>query len=409
MPVGDAIEWIATLGGLRPIDLDDEQCRQIWWTAEKAVFEALGSGAIIAEGTDFTDVYSEIPHGSWARAGGLCEEDIFGKGPYFSYVGGPNGGEELKTATRSWGAPRVPKADVFRRWSYLVRAGIFDEIYGGRLQPDDAKVWAYELGLDPLVSDPDPDDFEPLKEQDWSLSMTLAWVMTRDLGAVREAWDKWRESKEHFVFQEWTVPGHPKQSGWRLNQDWPSGLLAMTALEATWRGSKPLQMTWKEARAELWRKLSAGDLEATGKPLSDGAREEILKFRWQDLEIYEERDRLAVKDYAIVRSGFRDVALPSGKVMKLWPAPSKPKAIREERERRCRDWLASEMRDSPERGPKTKDEYFDQAKSKYPGIPRLSFDRAWKKAAKSTGSEAWLRGERPRKPPKNNRRPEMNP
>lgn len=123
---------------------------------------------------------------------------------------------------------------MLRLWSDVVRDDLFSRVYSGRLSPADAKAWARDMRLGPLAAKPDPADFDPRREPYWSLSMTLAWIMTGDLNAVREAWDDWRQRGEEFRQKHWRTPGHPPESGWFLSRNPPANLTTMWGLEAEW-------------------------------------------------------------------------------------------------------------------------------------------------------------------------------
>ncbi len=56
---------------------------------------------------------------------------------------------------------------------------------------------------------------------------------------------------------------------------------------------------------------------------------------------------------------------------------------------RCAAWLESEMRESPSYRPKRKQEFLDEAQSKWPDLSERRFDRLWESAIENTGAYAW--------------------
>ncbi len=71
--------------------------------------------------------------------------------------------------------------------------------------------------------------------------------------------------------------------------------------------------------------------------------------------------------------------LPAGRQSSLTPSTKA--------ELDCRNWLIPQMRDSPERAPKTKAEMQADALRKSPRLSERGFDRAWKAALEVTGAK----------------------
>lgn len=62
--LGEAIRWIASEGGIR----DSGATAEHWAGAERALFAALGSGALTADGANPQGLYVPIPQGHWPLA-----------------------------------------------------------------------------------------------------------------------------------------------------------------------------------------------------------------------------------------------------------------------------------------------------------------------------------------------------
>lgn len=67
-----------------------------------------------------------------------------------------------------------------------------------------------------------------------------------------------------------------------------------------------------------------------------------------------------------------------------------------EKETSCRQWLTSIMKEHESR-PKTKDEFFQEAKQKYE-VGQRAFNRAWDEATRATGRANWRSPGRPKSP-----------
>jgi hypothetical protein len=82
--------------------------------------------------------------------------------------------------------------------------------------------------------------------------------------------------------------------------------------------------------------------------------------------------------------------VPAAKVKKL-PAAKQTAAA----EARCREYLATQMRRSSDRAPKSKRDFL--AEARFPGLSKRGFERAWADAIKLTGAVGWSNaGPRPK-------------
>jgi hypothetical protein len=77
--------------------------------------------------------------------------------------------------------------------------------------------------------------------------------------------------------------------------------------------------------------------------------------------------------------------VPAAKVRKLWPAAKRTVVA----ETRCREYLVTEMRRSPERQPKSKRDFLADCLERFPGLSERAFERAWAKAKTLTGAAGW--------------------
>ena len=48
---------------------------------------------------------------------------------------------------------------------------------------------------------PPPEKYNPDKRSRWSITMTVAWIVRRDLDAVRNEWDDYRNGCADWVFE----------------------------------------------------------------------------------------------------------------------------------------------------------------------------------------------------------------
>jgi hypothetical protein len=164
----------------------------------------------------------------------------------------------------------------------------------GDISPDDAEAEAKRLGLGPLARKPNESDFDPMIEPSWTLPMAVYWIVWRRPRQVLLCWDKYR-----LKCWAWRrVLGR-----FRLVQDSPATLRLLLRAERSAeaevkaRKTKIVKsvMSVRSARAELWRALEDGTLQATGINFDTGRRVPIPYFEWHDLGNVEERGRDIVR------------------------------------------------------------------------------------------------------------------
>jgi len=207
-----------------------------------------------------------------------------------------------------------------------------DELIGkvnyGELTPDEAEAEAKRLKLAPLRSLPDPRDFNPAKEAQWSLPMAVAWIAFRNLGDVREWWDKYRTQCWEWYWRKWRVgPDGEIHEGWFLEQRHNPTLALMgiaSALDERPDRDPKYSMTIGEAKAALWTALQTDCFTASGVDQECGRRVPIPALTWYQLRYFEHNDRDELRPDPLDTRGtdrYRDVLVPSAFMWGLWPQP----------------------------------------------------------------------------------------
>ena len=78
----------------------------------------------------------------------------------------------------------------------------------------------------------------------------------------------------------------------------------------------------------------------------------------------------------------------------VWARWPKPGAVAKA-EAACSQWLMDQMRQSPTRRPKSKEAFWQEARTRFHRLGKLQFIRAWNKAIGEAGASAWSRAGRP--------------
>jgi hypothetical protein len=88
---------------------------------------------------------------------------------------------------------------------------------------------------------------------------------------------------------------------------------------------------------------------------------------------------------------WKSVCVSWAGLMKCFPR-AKP-TVRAEAD--CARWLQRLMETSPNRRLREKGDLLPEARAKFPGLSERAFGRAWLRAAKAAGADAWIKGGRP--------------
>lgn len=197
----------------------------------------------------------------------------------------------------------------------------------GSLTPSQAEAEAERLGVGPIATTPDPDDYDPLSETYWTLPMAVSWIAYRRADAVRQCWDVYRESCWTWRKSQYRE-GEIIRTGWILETRGPANLayLALGAIVDQVDGAE-LVMSTSEAQDALWVALRERFFPATGVSSESGRREVIPPLDWQEMVAIQARfgARDEVTDRNLSR-GFREVLVPSEPVRRFWAAPKEKRA-----------------------------------------------------------------------------------
>jgi hypothetical protein len=100
-----------------------------------------------------------------------------------------------------------------------VRAEIRSKVEAGRMSPDDAEAWATANKQPAFEKRPDVSGLDPMALDRWTLPMSAAYFIWRDVDAVRDQWNearkgwiKWIEEPRRFA------PNANQRIRWRLRE-----------------------------------------------------------------------------------------------------------------------------------------------------------------------------------------------
>lgn len=163
----------------------------------------------------------------------------------------------------------------------------------GLATPDEIEAELATKGLPPLASEPDAAKFDPMVEPWWTLSMCAAWIIWRNAGDVRRAWDAYRYEVKWWVESKISVPGPAGADGvqtWEVREGWEvrrQGNAWM--VDEFLRPEREIPeigvplVRGGDACQDMWRKLQSGELVVEAIPHDCGPRAPIRAAEWVDL------------------------------------------------------------------------------------------------------------------------------
>ena len=203
-----------------------------------------------------------------------------------------------------------------------IRDDLVDRVKFGRIKPDEAEAEAKRLGLEPFARVPNPDDYDPLIEANWTLPMAINWIAHRTVEAVRAAWPAYRAECWHWIWRRWKIgPDGEVNEGWFLEQHhFPSvPLIELAGIVDEVEGGTSLSpmMTVREARRALWLALGEGLLSVTAIPRIGNGRVSIPPEEWPCLSPKDNDHRDELSDSG-GRCAYADMLVPSKAMRHLW-------------------------------------------------------------------------------------------
>lgn len=267
----------------------------------------------------------------------------------------------------------------------------------GEIHPIAAQREADIGGLGSLEDRPDAAAHDPSKRPDWTITMALVWIMSRDLEAVRENDNHYRQLCLLFVSD------YLGDSIFRYTLKRPEPVTA--AKLGVLMNIDGHGVEYAQAKAELWSALFENKLVAYGAPASSNSAQTIPAHEWPRLVPREHRDQEYLGyDNDPLGASYHHVYLSRASVTALWPAKNtqvaEPAASEPKPEtpfRAVQVALVKAMRESPHMRTMTK----DGVRNGIPGAADLSgpqLNAVFKAAAEEANAPKWLEGGPPSGP-----------
>lgn len=200
------------------------------------------------------------------------------------------------------------------------RDDLIAKVIAGTMTPSEAEVEVARLGLESIEYRPEPEKFDPMQEQFWTLPMAVAWIAYRTADAVRENWHDYRSECRHWVHDG--QPRTPGRSGLDLFTFDLTNLNRMqTAEEQEPVKDRSFAMSVSQAKHALWQALRNSVFEVSGIELTTEKRESIDALRLQDLVLGERDCHDVLRSRAPIGIGpvrYTNITVPMGKVRHHW-------------------------------------------------------------------------------------------
>lgn len=216
----------------------------------------------------------------------------------------------------------------YKEWMELqdARNALIDRMGLESMTREQGEKIATELGIAPLETIPNPADYAPEKEPVWSLRMAFAWIMWRNMNAVREFWDAYRAETFRLHFRsncvEPGIDGMPvTRDRWFLKQDEPLGMESL-AIYAELDGMS-LIVPYLDAKRELISAFVNEDIVASGFNTQTAEPAQIPVHIWQSGEITLRDTGISFEPEVTTRPfyrGYKNISVSSREIIRLWPA-----------------------------------------------------------------------------------------
>ena len=206
----------------------------------------------------------------------------------------------------------------------FTRTEILERAKRGEISPTDAENWAKENGLEPFATCPTVIAREALKSRFWTLPMTVLWIATRNLDAVREVDPEYvKQCQDWRAFELSSKEGgdsHPR-FGWEVL---PRRLDNLPSLQFQEAWDSPTSETQGcslfDATKQLKEQLRGGTIAcvATG---TDGFPAGIPAIEWSKLNFVTDRNGADIARLETnINHIYQHLEFDSFVVLKIWPS-----------------------------------------------------------------------------------------
>ena len=203
--------------------------------------------------------------------------------------------------------------DLFRSGEFEGCELLVEEAALDAALPKSKGTWAgagSEESMHPQAVEPDPADFDPMRLSRWTMPMAAAWIGRRNIEAVREQWNDWRELCSD--------PQKNANGEWFQARRRPASLLRVSHPNPADPDGDWL-LTWYTFR----QALKDGDVVAAGTDIQTGIPVEIPPMHWQRLDDFPDFPDVE-PNFRFPRSqpqaGYDDVTVKRDDILRIWPA-----------------------------------------------------------------------------------------
>jgi hypothetical protein len=283
-----------------------------------------------------------IPPEAWTEA--FFPERVFladdappGLGAYFDSIAGRTPFIRL-SELQPWLADKdAERAGPNHRRSPTV-SRLVDLLIGlasdGIASSTEVEAWLDRWGLPSIAGEPPPRKYDPSHLSDWTLPMTVMWIVCRDIESVRRAQDEYRaNSIEWHGFRcRVAAPGGGRES-YEVHGEEPKpprfltlGTLRLLEAIGEVRSVKP-KTTVFDARAALWRACGDGKLTASAID-SVGSVTTIPRHEWAHLEhtTSKREEDCLMWSHDHLTTVYRGLKFQRSEILAQWP-PSPDSAV----------------------------------------------------------------------------------
>lgn len=157
--------------------------------------------------------------------------------------------------------------------------------------------------------------FDPTSRSEWTPLQAIAWIATRDNDCVR---DVSFEARRRTVDWTWS---DAKPELWDIgttNLSRPAGHFVRLLGKPSMEQLAETAPTAEEAKTELWTRLRAGEIQASGLAAPNAPRVEIGALEWIDLRLFHDDVVFRGERFSLGSHSFFKVLIDRSAIVSIW-------------------------------------------------------------------------------------------
>ncbi|MGO8422525.1 hypothetical protein ACC772_20035 [Rhizobium ruizarguesonis] len=208
---------------------------------------------------------------------------------------------------------------------------LVDDVFEGKITPNYAEAMSIDMGHGPIAEEIDYKRYQVGSMPAWTLAMSIAWILWRDIERVTLLHDPYRENNFRWEALKISAPRKATKPGgfplppvvrivYELKRLKPASFssLAESSISNSVRDTPLRCKNHHEAKTLLWDKLISGEITATALDATTGKFKHVEPRQWTHLDFGRNENARHMLN-SDGTSQIKDVHLLRADVQSLWP------------------------------------------------------------------------------------------